>query len=96
MADMGNHIGDELALASGAGRALLAKLNGLDAVDRAWAERKGSAIVERTAARLLRQLPGDVDPDAVPAALAYALAVVLAASEGLGVDAAGHDERVDA
>lgn len=85
---MGNSIGEELDSASGAGRTLLAKLDRLDAVDRAWAERRGAAIVRRTAARLVRDLPGDVDPDAVPAALAYALAVVLAAGDG-NADRAG-------
>lgn len=83
---MSNSIGSELASASSAGRALLAKLNRLDAVDRRWAERHGEAIVRGVAARLVRDLPGDVDLDAVPAALAYALAVVLAAGEGSGDD----------
>lgn len=84
---MGHDIGVELTRGRRAGRDLLARLDRLDAVDRRWARRHGEAIVRGVAARLVRDLPADVDLDAVPAALAYALAVVIAAGEGSDDDA---------
>jgi hypothetical protein len=77
---MGPTISKELP--SGAGLARLAGPGWLDAVGRQWTEQQGGAIVGRTVAALVRDLPADASPDAVAAAMAHALAVVVAARAG--------------